>query len=206
MTISDIKNAQLVYFFEKDGAWGPYHDQDAFLKFISPYGEEHLSAEKHRVQTRSLPFYNDVNLLKISKVGEDDWGYAFFIENGYEYAQLKGMHEVIQEVNSSGVLNLNEDTVYDYVKFFWLFSDDSSGENARVIEGQNSEFVKNRSPYEQSRYLRKYSGATVEKNEKLGHFIVTSRIWQNNAIYDSEYEVTFDGRVHIKNSKLVGTV
>ncbi len=206
MLSHEAQNQKLIYLVENDGTWEEYQDKDAFLKFVSPYGSENLDSSTHKVLYKPLPFYDEVNILQISKIKDEEWGYAFFIEYGYEYAQLKGLFEVIAEVNETGVLKLTDDNVHDYLKFFCIFSDNQEGENARIIEGQNSEFIYDRSPYERTRFLRKYSGATIKKNEKLSHYDINTRIWSGNGVYDAHYEVTFDGRVTLKDSNLVGTV
>lgn len=206
MLSSETQSKTLIYIFENDGSWNDYHDAEAFLKFISPYSGEMLDSSAFKVLERELPFYNDVRLLQVSKRGESDWGYTFFIENGYEYTQLKGLREVIMETNETGVLNLSEENVHDYLKFYLIFSNDQNGENSRVIEGQNSEFLSGLSPYDQSRFLRKSSGVNITKNEKLSLFTVQTRIWSENNIYDAVYDVAFNGVVTPKQVNLVGAV
>jgi len=206
MLSSETQNKTLIYIFENEGAWSDYHDADAFLKFISPYSGEMLDAGKFKVLDRELPFYDGVRLLQVSKRGEQDWGYTFFIENGYEYAQLKGLREVIMETNDTGVINLSEENVHDYLKFYLIFSNNQEGENARIIEGQSSEFLQGLSPYDQSRFLRKFSGVKVTKNDKLSTYTVETRIWTENNIYDALYDVTFDGVVTQKEANLIGPV
>ncbi|MGN7439015.1 MAG: hypothetical protein ACTHOO_10285 [Alcanivorax sp.] len=206
MLSSETQSKTLIYIFENDGSWNDYHDAEAFLKFISPYSGEMLDSSAFKVLERELPFYNDVRLLQVSKRGESDWGYTFFIENGYEYTQLKGLREVIMETNETGVLNLSEENVHDYLKFYLIFSNDQNGENSRVIEGQNSEFLSGLSPYDQSRFLRKSSGVNITKNEKLSLYTVQTRIWSENNIYDAVYDVAFNGVVTPKQVNLVGAV
>lgn len=206
MRAPDTQQQKLIYLIEDDGAWEKYQDQDAFLKFVSPYGGENLNSGDHKVLSKPLPFYKEVNLLQISKRKDPEWGYAFFVEYGYEYAQLKGIRQVIAEVNEAGFLNLTEHNVYDYLKFFCVFSDNNEGENIRVIEGANSEFLFDRSPYERTRFLRKYAAPQIVRNDKLSHYMITTRIWSGDAVYDFQYEITDEGLVTMKKSDLVGAV
>ncbi len=196
----------LICITEVDDSWDNYPEKEAFLKFISPYGGQMLDPARMSVVVQALPFYKDVNLIRVTIPNDPEWGYVFFLEYGYDYVQLSGSFEAIAELNSRDLLILDDKTVYDYLKFVCFFTNNKEGLNSCVIEGQKSEYLAARSPYDQSRFLRHYSGPEVLKNEKTSHYIISTRIWSGEGVHDAVYRVNYDGKVDRQSCDYVGNV
>ncbi len=196
----------LIHLTESDQGWTEYPEKDEFLKFISPYNGKDLVPEDMTVMLQALPFYDEVNLIRISMSKDMEWGFAFFLEYGYDHVQLAGSFAPIGELNETGVLNLNNETVYDYLKFVAFFWNDDAGFNACVVEGRGSEYLVKRSAYDQSRFLRKYDGVKIERFEKPDHYIVNTRVWSGDGVHDANYRVNFDGKLERRKLVFVNNV
>lgn len=201
-----VHEKPLLHLTESALGWETYQEKDAFLKFISPYNGKDLVPSEMSVMFQKLPFYNEVNLIRVSKPQDLEWGFAFFLEYGYEYVQLTGNFAPISELNETGVINLSNDNIYDYLKFVAFFWNDDSGYNACVVEGANSEYLEKRSAYDRSRFLRKYDGAKIERFERPDHFIVDTRVWSGDAVHDANYRINFDGKVERRKLTFVNNV
>lgn len=64
-------------------------------------------------------------------------------------------------MNEESELNITLESVFDYLKFFNLFTSNDEEDFFYVIEGQNSEIFKSFSVYEVSRYLQKFVGSRI---------------------------------------------
>ncbi len=191
----------------KDSAWKRYENEKGFLKFISPLDGLDYSKGGADVYIRSLPFYNDARLIQVRSLGEDaEPIFHFFLKYDSEYAQLKGSSDTIHEVNQESELNITIETVFDYLKFFNLFTLNEHGEAFYVIEGQESEFIKDFSAYEKSRHLRKFNGSTVEDAKEMGVYKISTRILCAGILYDCDFDITTDGGVEMIEDLHIGSV
>ncbi len=200
---------KLISFFDcNDGSWENYDKAAEFLKFISPLNEQELSLSNADVFVKPLPFYNNVNILRVitSSWEDDEPVFYFFLEHDGDYVQLKGLADVIHELNGTGALNITKETVVDYLKFFCLFTKTDEGASFYIIEGEDSEFLDDKSPYEKSRYLRKFNGIKVSDFDKLGRCTIEARTLCEDYIYDTVYEVTTEGYVVMKEDVNIGSV
>lgn len=206
---SNFYTDKLLTIFEtgKDSAWKRYENEKGFLKFISPLDGADYSNGGADVFVRSLPFYNDAKLIQVRSLGEDaEPVFHFFLKYDSEYAQLKGSSDTIHEVNQESELNITIETVFDYLKFFNLFTLNEHGEAFYVIEGQDAEFIKDFSPYEKSRHLRKFNGSTVDDAKEMGVYKISTRILCAGILYDCDFDITTDGVVEMTEDQHIGSV
>tara|TARA_R110001592_G_scaffold16881_10_gene71633 strand:- start:1319 stop:1930 length:612 start_codon:yes stop_codon:yes gene_type:complete len=190
-----------------DGSWESYDQTAAFLSFISPMEGQELNAGNTKVFSKPLPFYNDVKILQVTSVAwEEEPTYYFFLQHGDDYILLRGLSDVIHELNETGAINLSKDNVMDYLKFFCLFTKNEEGECYYIIEGQNSEFLAELSGYDKSRHLRKYQGLEVSDFDNLGRCIIKTRVLNEGHVYDATFEVLKTGNVEMKDDVMIGSV
>lgn len=190
-----------------DGSWETYDKSAEFLSFISPMEEQELNASNTKVFVKDLPFYNDVKILQVTSIAwEEEPTYYFFLEHDGDYILLRGLSDVIHELNETGAINLTKDNVMDYLKFFCLFTKNEDGECYYIIEGQDSEFLSEMSGYDKSRHLRKFEGLEISDFDKLGRCMIKTRVLNEGYVYDAVFEVAQSGNVEMKDDELVGSV
>lgn len=207
----DIYKESLISFFNPDdGSWKRYENEKGFLAFISPMDGVTYEQGNADVYVKDLPFYVDVKIVQMRSLDEQaEPQFCFFLKygaQGTQYVQLKGQSDVIHEVNEESELNITLDTVFDYLKFFNLFTSNDEGNSYYVIEGQNSELFKSYSAYEVSRYLRKFTGSKIDDASELGVYTINTRVLCDGTLYDCGYDVTRDGFVEMKEDNWVGSV
>ncbi len=190
-----------------DGSWETYKDAADFLSFISPMEGQELNAGNTKVFAKALPFYKDVNILQVTSTGwEEEPLYYFFLEHGDDYILLRGMSDVIHELNDTGAIALDAENVMDYLKFFCLFTKNEEGECYYIIEGPDSEFLAELSGYDKSRHLRKFEGSEISDFDKLGRCTIKTRVLNEGYVYDAVFEVTQGGHVEMKDDEMVGSI
>ncbi len=196
-----------VFDTSSDKSWKRYENEKGFLKFISPIDGKDFSSGGADVYIRNLSFYNDVELIQVRSI--DEFGepvFHFFLKYDSQYAQLKGSSDTIHEVNAESEICITIDTVFDYLKFFSLFTVNDDGDAFYIVEGQDSEFIRDLSAYEKSRHLRKFNGSVVEDAQEMGVYKISTRVLCAGALYDCRFDVTSDGDVQMVDDHSVGSV
>ncbi|MCB9995120.1 MAG: hypothetical protein H6869_01630 [Rhodospirillales bacterium] len=198
-------------FDPEDQSWEPYTKADEFLDFISPGGEDPLTARDHQVMYKEPPFYNGVQLIHVTPLVPSDFPEEdiniFFLKNSDHIVMLNGNCAYIHEMNETGVLNLNGETVFDYLKFFCAFNViEETMEPFLVIESANSEYLKGMSKYEISRAMRSYKGARVIASADNKDFMIETRVMYCNDLYDVKFKITNDGDVIMTDDTAVGAL
>ncbi len=209
MSEISFERAAITFFDCDDGTWVNYPKSADFLDFISPLDGLELSSSNANVYVKSLPFYQDTNIIQVVVNGwEDAPSFFFFLEDckNEDYVLLRGVSDVIHDLNASGALQLNADNVMDYLKFFCQFIKDDQGECFYVIENEHSEAMKGLSAYDKSRYLRKFQGSLISDEASLGKFVIVTRVLHTGYVYDAVYDVMRDGNVTMKEDTLIGSV
>ena len=204
------KNALISIFDTKDKDWSLYNKTQELLDFINPVEKDFYLDERNvDVFIRALPFYKETNLIKIQSKDPDDIEFLdmFYLKNGEELIYLDGNNEKIYEVNTNNNLNINDENVFDYLKFFAAFivSEDNQ-QSFFILENGLSEFLKGESSYNKSRALREYDGAIVKILEEEKRYYIKTRILHCNAIYDSEFIVSSNGTVVMEEDQKVGSL
>lgn len=201
---------QAITFFNcDDGSWKNYDKALELIEFVSPIDGMEISPAYSNVYVKSLPFYEKVDLIHLQTQGfEGEEIFYFFIEdhNKNEYIMLKGMSDVIHDLNSTGVLRLNDENIVDYLKFFCQFVKDDEGECFFIVEGEESETIDGLSPYDKSRYLRKFEGTKIIEFAEMFKFHVEARVYHTGHVYDALFELKKDGAVEMLKDEMVGSV
>ncbi|MGH1404403.1 MAG: hypothetical protein ACRBDL_09175 [Alphaproteobacteria bacterium] len=191
----------------EDKSWKRYENEKGFLQFISPLDGQDFSNNGADVYIRDLPFYNNVELIQVRSFDEyAEPVYHFFLKHDSEYAQLKGSSDTIHEVSSEAELCITIDTIFDYLKFFSLFTVNEDGDAFYIINGQDCEFLKDLSAYEKSRHLRKFNGSVVDDALEMGVYKVATRVLCAGVLYDCQFDVTSDGFVEMTEDDSIGSV
>ncbi len=190
-----------------DKCWKRYENEKGFLQFISPLDGQDFSSSGADVYIRDLPFYNNVELIQVRSLDEyAEPVFHFFLKYDSEYAQLKGSSDTIHEVNVESELCITIDTVFDYLKFFSLFTVNEDGDAFYIIDGQDCEFLKGLSAYEKSRHLRKFNGSVVDDAQEMGVYKIETRVLCAGVLYNCRFDITSDGFVEMIEDDSIGSV
>jgi hypothetical protein len=206
------KQRQLISLFDhEDKSWSEYDNAQKFLDFINPVGGEiTLSLKDTEVNKKALPFYKDVDLIKVSSLVDDEFTF-FFLKADEEFLMLNGDSAIIQEINEMDKLKLTNDNVFDYLKFFCFFIetfDEEAGvvDSFYIIEGPDSEFIKGESEYQRKRCLRKYTGPRVISSADQKSFAIESRMIYAGSLFDTKFKISDKGDVTMTEDNYIGVL
>ncbi len=204
-----LKNTLIDLEPDNSKEWGPYEDAQTFLNFMSTE-EEPMTLKTHSVLCRDLPFYKDGQLLTVIENGEDIPD-LFCLKAGDDIVILDGNFAYIAEINETGALHIDKNNVADYAKFFsyfTLFGEAEEEETAPIllIEGENSEHLRDVSPYMKKRVLKNYNGYRVISSTDKKSFMISTRIIHENTIYDVRLKIDSDGNYEFTDEQYISVV
>lgn len=205
----DLYKGTLISLYDTaDGSWSNVPNADGFCEFISPLDGGKITTTNTELFQKPLPFYKNTNLILVKTFahGNEDGDFYFFIQSESEYVQLRGDARSIHEFNDDFGLFLNDENVFDYIKFLYAFAWNDEGLATWIIEGANSEYVKDLSPYESSRYTRKYDGAYVSETQSLEKYTIQTRALVGQDLFDLTLELSVDGYCDVVKDKFVGVI
>lgn len=160
---------------------------------------------------KKLPFYDNVELIRINPdKWSDDPSYFFFARSGDNLTEFGGLSEHIYEVNDYGGLQLNAETYAEYLKFYCMFllAEDEDGEAFDafyIIEGAESEYLDEKSPFEKDKILKNYEGLSIEGPNSRGVVIAKARLFHFGALYDAIFEISDDGTIVMSDDTYIGS-
>jgi hypothetical protein len=211
-----LSKALIHLFNYKDSAWQTLSDKKSFLEFVNPIdGEHNMTPEECEIYTRKLSFYKDAEMISVTNLfpadfPEEEFLFAY-LKKGDDYlVPLDGNADYIHEANDQMPINLTQDNVYDYLKFFCNFcaleNEDGSYSCIDIIEGPNSEFLEGCSKMISTRVLRDYDGGRLVAEASLSSFVIETRGLINGSVYDLKYKITNTGEVIMLDDKHIGAI
>lgn len=183
-----------------DNGWKPMKNAKNFVDYINPLSGIYLENRAVEVLEKPLSFYKKVELIRVrpDKLS-DEIQYFFFVRIGEIVLPLKAWSEDIYRVNALTELSINDDTVFDYLKFFCYFIEGTFF----LIESADSEFLSGYySQMDRDRFLSGYNGIEIVSEED-DRFVVQSRVIHDGYLFDAVYEVFKDGTVTMTSDQAV---
>ncbi len=206
------KSRKLFNLFNPEGEdWLSYEDAEGFLNFIMPPDEEDMTPLNTLIKYKKVSFYKDVMLISVSnllpeELPEDEYN-IFFLKKDDHVIMLDGDGAYIHEMNETGALNLNSDTVFDYLKFFCALTlDEETMEPFHIIEGPESEFLHDISEYAKTRIMRGYTGARLISSADNKNFMIETRVIFDGNLFDAKFKITNKGEVIMTDDVSVGVL
>lgn len=190
----------LTTYTTTDGTWKEYADKDKLIEYVNPIDTYEISKQSAEVLVKKIPFYEDVELIRISP---DKWAepheevFFFFAKTGDTLIELRGLNQDLYELNEVQPPILNDDTYLDYLKFFCYFlAGDAESNFSRfyVLEGKESEFIQNLSGYEKDKYIKGYDGPKIDTTSNP-YVLIDARVIHDSYNYDAQFELHSDGTV-----------
>ena len=146
-------------------------------------------------------------MIKVEGHYPEDDLMLFYLSYGDDLVGLGGASDPIFEINDLGVLDLNQENVYDYLKFFCAFIDsEENNEPFYVIEGPQCEFLQDWSKHQQTRATRKYNGPVIISSADKKDFRIESRVMHCGYLFDSKFKITNDGEVVMTDDESIGSI
>lgn len=167
-------------------------------------GKYKVSARNMHVHESQLPWYNDVNLLRVR---DDDWLdgrlYIYYLKEGKNLFRLNGTSPPIHEVNAKSPIQLAADNVLDYLRFFCFFVRGDEGP-FYVLESKDDPYVEELlTQYpEMAQIVRGcIRPATFEGKNDLGYFQCSAAIFYSNALFSATFSIQPSGMSEMLNDE-----
>lgn len=187
----------------EDSNWTPMTvDPAGFLEQLSPIdGKYALSPETTAVHWRYLPFYEDGALVRVSDPGWTPGNLTiWYLLLGHKLYRLDGSSPPIHDFNRQ-VIDLSEDNVLDYLRFFGYFVRSEGGMFliAESIDDPAMPASMNgavREVIEDNIRPARYKG-----RDENGSYLCDAVVFHADHLYDASFTIAPDGRVELTSDK-----
>ena len=184
-----------------DNKWHPLKGSELkdFLPKVSPIdGRHETDPETTSVAKRSLPFYDNVELIRVK---EPSWEprnlFIYYLRDGEALFRLNGTSPPLHEVNAKAPIKINERNVIDYLEFFCFFV---RGEEGPFLIAQSmADTYVPKQIDEGTRAVLEGTlrPASFEGVNHQGYFLCDAVVYYSNAVFIANYAVQPTGMIEM---------
>jgi hypothetical protein len=197
-----------------DDQWAPLPGEflQSFLNDINPIdGRYKTSPQTSEVSWHDLPFYDDVVLIQVN---DKMWSprhltvyyLLFFSQCGEGHLlRLDGTWEPIHEVNAKAQINITEETVLDYLKFYCFFVRGEEGPFLIVEDVNKIHMPKNVDPNIRSVIVDMVRPANFEGKDKNGLFLCDAVVFYSNCLFVANFAIGPRGMIEMLDDDPIAT-
>lgn len=172
--------------------------EELFYRINPVDGLYPVSLETTSVRIRSLPFYEEVLLVRLT---DPNWEqrdltiyYLFLDDTLY---RLNGRAYAMQEVNSVAPLKLTESNVLDYVRFFTFFVRSDEGPFIIVEHLENKYLPQDMDDNLRNRLTKHIRPAEIEMVDEEGTFFCKAPVLYGPSLSVTQFEVKLTGEIEM---------
>ena len=176
-----------------------------FIEKINPVGGKHkVTPQTTQVHWRTLPFYKDLALIRVKDAmwPNKKLNVFFLTESGNLY-RLNGTSPPIHDVNGKGFIQVTEENVLQYLRFFCYFVRGEEGPFL-IAEDMNDPLLpdgmddQTKAVFENTLRPASYEG----KDEK-GNFRCDAIVFYSNALFIANFSVQPGGMIEMLDDEPV---
>ncbi len=170
-----------------------------FLEQVNPIdGKYRTSAETTQVSWRSLPFYDEVVLVRVR---DASWNpkklTIYYLTAQGNLYRLMGTSPPIHEVNSIAPIKVTEDNVLDYLKFFCFFVRGEEGPFLITESIDSPDVPKNLDAQTRAVMEGTIRPATYEGRNEQGYLLCEGVVFYSNALFIAHFAVQPTGMIEM---------
>lgn len=170
-----------------------------FLEQVNPIdGKYRTSAETTQVSWRSLPFYDQVVLVRVR---DSSWNpkklTIYYLTAEGNLYRLMGTSPPIHEVNSIAPIKVTEDNVLDYLKFFCFFVRGEEGPFLITESIDSPDVPKNLDAQTRAVMEGTIRPASYEGRNEQGYFLCEGVVFYSNALFIAHFAVQPTGMIEM---------
>jgi hypothetical protein len=170
-----------------------------FLEQVNPVdGKYKVSPDTTAVQWRSLPFYEQVVLIRVT---DPAWTpknlKIFYLTNQGNLFRLNGTSPPIHEVNAEAPIKLSEDNILDYLKFFCFFVRGEEGPFLIAESMEGPDMPKDLDDKTRSVIEGTIRPATFEGMNEQGFYLCDAVVFYSNALFIANFAVQPSGMIEM---------
>lgn len=182
-------------------------EADAFLSQVSPIdGKYKTSPQSSEVAWRTLPFYDQVALIRVRDPGwtPKHLSIYYLTDRGKLY-RLNGQSPPIHEVNAQAPIKVTEENVLEYLRFFCFFVRGEEGPFLIAEDMDDPNMPKNLDPNTHSVIEGTIRPATYEGKNEQGHFLCDAVVYYSNAMFIAHFAVHPTGMIEMLDDEPIAT-
>lgn len=184
-----------------DDNWNPVTGEElqGFLEQVNPIdGKYRTSAETTQVSWRSLPFYDQVVLVRVR---DTSWNpkklTIYYLTAEGNLYRLMGTSPPIHEVNSIAPIKVTEDNVLDYLKFFCYFVRGEEGPFLIAESIDNPDIPKNLDAQTRAVMEGTIRPSSYEGRNEQGYFLCEGVVFYSNALFIAHFAIQPTGMIEM---------
>jgi hypothetical protein len=170
-----------------------------FLEQINPIdGKYRVSPDTTQVAFRRLPFYQQVVLVRVK---DPSWTpkklTIYYLTAEGNLYRLIGTSPPIHEVNSIAPIQLTEENVLEYLRFFCYFVRGEEGPFLIAESIDDPEIPKNMDPQTRAVIEGTVRPASYEGHNEQGHFLCEGVVFYSNALFIAHFAIQPSGMIEM---------
>ncbi len=169
-----------------------------FLEQVNPIGGKHkVSPQTSQVHWRNLPFYKDMAMIRVT---DSLWPNKklkiyYLTESGNLY-RLNGTSPPIHEVNNKGFINVTEENVLEYLRFFCFFVRGEEGPFL-ISEDTSNPLLPDLDEPTRNAFSNVLRPASYEGKDEKGNFRCDAVVFYSNALFLANFSVQPTGMIEM---------
>lgn len=193
----------------QDDNWNPVEGEEleGFVEQVTPIDGRHkVSTETSQVHWRTLPFYDNIAMIRVMDSSWDKPGLVvYYLTREGQLYRLNGTSPPIHEVNEVAPIKLNEDNLLDYLDFFCFFVRGEEGPFLVVEDMDNPYLPKDLDETSLKAIEGVIRPKTFEGYNSEGHFLCDAVVYYSNALFMANFAVHKTGMIEMTDDDpLVG--
>jgi hypothetical protein len=188
-----------------DSNWTPVEGEylQGFLDQINPIdGKYKVSPQTTKVAWRSLPFYDDVVLVRAT---DSMWSPSnltvYYLTRQGDLYRLNGTSPPIHEVNAKAPVKVTEENVLEYLKFFCFFVRGEEGPFLIAEDIDSPDMPKNMDPKTKAVVEGTIRPASYEGKNEQGFFLCDAVVFYSNALFIANFSVQPSGMIEMMDDE-----
>ena len=186
-----------------------YHDENwnlvqgeelaGFLDQINPIdGKYNVSAETTQVHWRTLPFYENVALIRVKDPGWVNKNLSvYYLTDQGNLFRLNGTSPPIHEVNAKAPIKVTEENVLEYLRFFCFFVRGEEGPFYIAESMDDPNMPADMDDTTRSAIEGTIRPASFEGLNEQGHFLCDAVVFYSNALFIANFAVQPTGMIEM---------
>ncbi len=187
--------------FQDDDRWNAVtgDEQAGFLSQVGTIdGRHRTAAETTEVAWRTLPFYEQVVLVRLrDRTWTPENLAVYYLANQGKLTRLDGTSPPIHQTNADAPVRINDDNVLEYLRFFCFFV---RGEDGPFLVAESMDTVG--MPAEMDEGTRRVIEGTLrpasfEGKNAEGYWLCDAIVFYSNALFLSNFAVQPTGMIEM---------
>lgn len=184
-----------------DDNWNPVEGEEltGFLDQINPVdGKYKVSAESTEVHWRMLPFYESVALIRVK---DPNWVNKklniYYLTDQGNLFRLNGTSPPIHEVNAKAPINITDDNVMEYLRFFCFFVRGEEGPFYVAEDMSDPNMPADMDDTTRSVVEGTIRPASFEGKNDQGHYLCDAVVFYSNALFIANFAIQPSGMIEM---------